>query len=168
MGKQINFFMDMETEERFISYIKENGVILFEGNNEKPTEIDTLPAPFSGKGWFKVYLHNNTGDLKFKRLSIGRKIIDSIESPVIEFTRTVIRDDSKEISKGRLWVEMKFYNDDGTLIIKDDILEEWYKLLCKWIKINVPKTEFDNEGKSYKEYISESILYLLNHGYRII
>ena len=51
---------------------------------------------------------------------------------------------------------MKFYNDDGTLIIKDDI------------KINVPKTEFCNEGKSYKEYISESILYLFNHGYRII
>jgi hypothetical protein len=168
MGKQINFYMDMETEKRFLLYIKENGVLIYEGNNEKPTVIDSLPDPFSGKGWFKVYLYNNIGSLKLKRLSTGREIIDCIESPVIEFTRTVIREDSKEISKGRLWIETKYYSDDGDLIIKDDLLEEWFKLLSKWIKKNIPKKEFFNNGKLYKEYISESILSYLKCDYKLM
>lgn len=168
MGKQISFYMDKKTEESFLSYIKENGTLLFEGNNNKPIEIESLPVPFSEKGWFKVYLYNNIGDIKLKRLSNGREIIDSIDSNVIEFSRTVIRDDSKEVTKGRLWFETKFYDENGTLVEKDGTVEEWYKLLSKWIKKNIPKSEFSIDGKIYKEYISESIMCCFNQGYKIV
>lgn len=167
MGKQINFYMDKESEDKFLMYIKENGVLIFEGNNDRPLIIDKLPAPFSEKGWFKVYLYNNAGDIKYQKLSNGRVIIDCMESPVIEFSRTVVREDSKEISKGRLWVETKYYNNDGDLIIKDNMIDECYKSLSKWIKKNVPRTEFVIKEKVYKEYISESFLSYINWGYVI-
>jgi len=168
MGKQIYFYMDKESEDKFLMYIKENGVLIFEGNNDRPLIIDKLPAPFSGKGWFKVYLYNNAGDLKYQKLSNGRVIIDCMESPVIEFSRTVVREDSKEILKGRLWVETKYYNKNGELIIKDNMIDEWYKKLIKWIKKNVPITELVVNGKVCKEYISESFLSYINLDYVII
>ena len=93
--------------------------------------------------------------------------MDSIESPVIEYSRTIIREDSKEISRGRLWFETKYYNDDGELVQKDIRLEEWYKELCKWIKKNAPKTDL-NIGEKRKEYISKSVLQLLEQGYKIV
>lgn len=167
MGKQINFFIDKETEEKFFVYLNEKGVAILEGNNKMPLIVDKLPAPFSEKGWFKLYLYNNAGDLIIKKLATGRECVDSIESPVIEYSRTIIREDSKEISRGRLWFETKYYNDDGELVQKDIRLEEWYKELCKWIKKNAPKTDL-NIGEKRKEYISKSVLQLLEQGYKIV
>lgn len=86
MGKQINFFIDKETEEKFFVYLNENGVAIFEGNNKMPLIVDKLLAPFSEKGWFKLYLYNNAGDLIIKKLATGRECVDSIESPVIEYS----------------------------------------------------------------------------------
>lgn len=154
-------------EEKFFIYLNEKGVAIFEGINEKPLVVDKLPVPFSGKGWFKLYLYNNAGDLIIKKLNTGRECVDSIKSPVIEYSRTIIREDLKEISRGRLWVETKYYNNDGDLVQKDIRLEEWYKELCKWIKKNAPKTELDKEKKC-KEYISKSVLQLLEQGYKIV
>lgn len=168
MGKQINFFMDKDTEEKFLIYIKENGVAIFEGNNDSPKIIEVLPEPFSGKGWFKVYLYNNQGDLILNKLSTGREYIDSIKSPVIEFRRTIIKEGAKEVSRGRLWLETKFYNEDGDLVSKDSDLDEWYKNLSKWIKKNAPKTEISNNGREYKEYITKSVVQLLEQGYKIV
>lgn len=168
MGKQINFLMDKDTEEKFLIYIKENGVAIFEGNNDSPKIIEVLPEAFSGKGWFKVYLYNNQGDLILNKLSTGREYIDSIKSPVIEFSRTIIREGAKEVSRGRLWLETKFYNEDGDLVSKDSDLDEWYKNLSKWIKKNAPKTEISNNGREYKEYITKSVVQLLEQGYKIV
>lgn len=168
MSKQINFLMDKDTEEKFLIYIKENGVAIFEGNNYSPKIIEVLPEPFSGKGWFKVYLYNNQEDLILNKLSTGREYIDSIKSPVIEFNRTIIREGAKEVSRGRLWLETKFYNEDGELVSKDIDLDEWYKNLCKWIKKNVPRTEISNNGREYKEYITKSVVQLLEQGYKIV
>ncbi|MDO5151300.1 MAG: hypothetical protein Q4D76_18215 [Oscillospiraceae bacterium] len=169
MGKQINFFIDRETEERFLIYIRKNGVAIFEGNNNNPQVVDELPVPFSGKGCFKIYLYKtNNGDLKLKKLSTGRECIDSIESPVIEFSRTIIREDTKEVTKGRLWVETKYYNDNGELVIKNGMLEEWYKDLCKWIKKNAPRIEVSNNGKNHNVYITKQVLQLLEQGYKLV
>lgn len=63
---------------------------------------------------------------------------------------------------------MKIYDENGTLVEKDSTVEEWYKLLSKWIKKNIPKSEFSVDGKIYKEYISESIMYCVNQGYKIV
>ena len=168
MGKQINFLMDKDTEDKFLIYVKENGVAIFEGNNDSPKIIELLPEPFTGRGWFKVYLFNNQGDLILNKLSTGREFIDSIKSPVIEFSRTIIRVGAKEVTRGRLWFETKFYNEDGELVSKDNNLDDWYKNLCKWIKKNAPKTEISINGTQYKEYITKSVVQLLENGYKIV
>lgn len=169
LGKQFNFIIDKETESLFFQFIKENGEALFEGSNEKPIILNELPLPFSGKCWFKIYLYNkNYGDLIYNTTSSGRVYIESLDSPVIEYLRTIIKDNSKEISKGRLWFENKYYNKHDKLINKDIRLEEWYKILCTWIKQNLIKIDVINNGKTTKEYVSKPILQLLENGYRIV
>lgn len=169
MGKQINFLMDKETEKRFFEFIRKDGVVLFEGNNEVPQIINILPEPFSGKGRFSIYIYNEKfGKYIISETKKGIKYIDSIKSTVIEFNRTIIREGAKEVSRGRLWLETKFYNEDGELVSKDIDLDEWYKNLCKWIKKNVPRTEISNNGREYKEYITKSVVQLLEQGYKIV
>lgn len=169
MGKQINFLMDKEFEEKFLQYILVDGILLFEGDNKVPERIKILPKPFSGKGWFSLYLFKEEfADLFIKETKGGIKYIDAIKSPVIEFNRTVIRESAKEISRGRLWVEMKFYNESENLIIKTKVLDDWYKNLSKWIKKNLPKTEIVSKDKTYSEYACESIKNLVENGYRVM
>lgn len=169
MGKQINFYMDNETEEKFFEFIKKDGVVLFERNNKLPQIIDTLPEPFSGRGWFMVYIYNEKlGKCIICETDNGIKYIDFIKSPVIRFSRTIIREDAKEIAMGRLWFETKFYDDDGELISKDSALDEWYKKLCKWIRKNVPRTELSDTWGVRKEYISKSLIDLFEQGYKLM
>lgn len=169
MGKQINFLMDSETEEKFIEYILSDGILLFEGNNMRPVKMKSFPEPFSSKAWFKLYLYKDEfGDLKLKKLDEERKYIDVIVSPVIEFSRTIIRDSAKEISRGRLWVEMNFYNDKNELVSKKNDLEEWFKNLSKWIKKHLPKTEIIGKNKVYSEYSCMSINNKIENGYKIM
>lgn len=76
------------------------------GENSKPIEVEELPERFSGKGWFKVYIYNESiGEYHLEDLRNGRRIVNTTTSSVIEFSRTTIRE--KDISRGRLWVETK-------------------------------------------------------------
>ncbi|MDP4147218.1 MAG: hypothetical protein Q8936_22535 [Bacillota bacterium] len=170
MGKQICFFMDEDIEDKFIDYVLENGEILFEGNNNKPISIKELPKAFSGKGWFKVYLYKpEFGKLVLENIPNIREYINFIESPVIEFSRTIIREDIKELSRGRLWVDMKFYNKEGEKVEKSKKVDEWYKDLNKWIRGNLPKTELNIEGGKLVEYMSPAIKELIEkEKYRIL
>ncbi|MBP8082838.1 MAG: hypothetical protein KAZ87_06510 [Spirochaetes bacterium] len=168
MGKQINFLMDFETECFFKNHILQQGEILFEGKNSEPVSITELPTQFSGKGWFSVYLYKKElGELIFEKLSKDRKYINCTKSPVIEFTRTVIRDNEKEVSFGRLWVEMKYWSDNEELTKKPKELYEWYINLQKWIKINMPKTKFSINNKIYNEHASTEIKNIIEKGYKI-
>lgn len=139
MGKQFNFLIDTETEEKFIEFVKQcGGKILFEGSNQKPIEIEELPEQFSGKGWFSVLLYKQTfGELHYIKLENGRWFINTSRSPVIEFTRTVVRESQTEVSQGRLWLEMRYWDDSDIIQYKSKELDEWYKELVKWIKRNV-------------------------------
>ncbi|NLP51956.1 hypothetical protein [Bacillus sp. RO1] len=166
MGKQITFYIDKEIEKDLVHYIITNGgEILFEGDNPKPKSITSLPEPFSVKGWFKLYLYQaDLGDLKFISLPNNRKIIDSTTSPVIEFSRTAIREigKNKEISGGRFWVEMKYWDDENQLVQKSLELDDWYKTLLKWIKKNVPKEKESNS------YVSPLIKDLVSQGFKLM
>lgn len=172
MGKQINFYMDEETELRFVDFFTSTGgELLFEGDNLKPISITTLPKPFSGKGWFRLYLYKQEfGELVTRRLENGGFYIDSITSPVIEFSRTVKREIGKnrEISSGRIWVELKYWNEREELIEKTKELDKWYGILNRWIKKNVDRVEEVINGHKYIKYVSPSLRELLNKGYKFI
>jgi hypothetical protein len=69
---------------------------------------------------------------------------------------------------GRLWMEMRYYDDDGILLTKSPELDMWYKELVKWIKKNVPRQEVITSTGTEKIYISESIKKLVEEeGYSL-
>lgn len=55
-----------------------------------------------------------------------------------------MRENVKEIARGRLWLEMKYY-DNETLITKDKLINDWYIELSKWIKSNLTRIEIKNK-----------------------
>lgn len=60
-----------------------------------------------------------------------------------------MRENVKEIARGRLWLEMKYY-DNETLITKDKLINDWYIELSKWIKSNLTRIE----NKEQKEMLA--------------
>lgn len=167
MGKQINFLMDEETEKRFVEFILSEGDIWANREGLRPEKIKILPKAFSEKGWFQVYFHKiRFGVLKIEELEKGEGYIDSISSPVIEFSRTIIR--QKDMSRGRLWVEIKVYDEEGKTVLKSKELDDWYKKLSKWVKKNLPKTTIVTQSGVYTEYSCESINELIKSGYKVI
>ena len=110
MGKQINFYMSPEDEERFKDYILRTGEILFEGKNNVPKLISELPD-VSELWWFNLHLCLTHENLIYRDISLEKKYIDSSESNVIEWMRTTQNSQRKDIDCGRLWVEMYTYKD---------------------------------------------------------
>ena len=69
----------------------------------------------------------------------------------------------KEIARGRLWLEMKYY-DNETLITKDKLINNWYIELSKLIKSNLTRIE----SKEQKEYVSKSLIDVVKNGYKLL
>lgn len=158
--------MDNVDESEFVEFIRKEGEIYFIGNLQRPIVIIELPPKFSCNGWFQVHLHKqNFGQMVFHKLKDGRETINSTTTNVIEFLRTSVNTDKKEISKGRLWVEMKYYDQKGELLEKPKELNEWYNNLVKYIKNKLSKVEIESGGNVMVVYISASLLALLNDGY---
>lgn len=169
MGKQISFIMDENDESKFFDFIKESGFVLLAEQNQEPKPIIDLPNKQAENRGFKLYLYKeNFGEIIYAKTAKGRKYINSINAPVIEFRRTIIRPNSKEITRGRLWLEMKYYNDDGNLIIKSESINEWYKELSRWLKKNLRYIEIQSVNRISKEYISTSLISLVEKGYKIL
>ena len=63
---------------------------------------------------------------------------------------------------------MKYYNDNGSIINKDDRINDWYIELSRWIKKHLIHTKINKNNIIYKEYISTSLLNLVNNGYKLL
>ncbi len=74
-----------------------------------------------------------------------------------------MRENVKEIARGRLWLEMKYY-DNETLITKDKLINNWYIELSKLIKSNLTRIE----SKEQKEYVSKSLIDVVKNGYKLL
>jgi hydroxymethylpyrimidine pyrophosphatase-like HAD family hydrolase len=168
MGKQINFYMAEETEAKFIDFvISTGGKVLFKGDNDKPIYLTSLPKD----DWYQLYLYKEEfGQLTLRPISDNKYYIDSINSPVIEFSRTYKREigKNKEISRGRIWVEMKFWNEQEELEEKTKELEKWYGTLNRWIKKNVDRVDEIINGHKYITYVSPSLKELMSKGYKFM
>jgi hypothetical protein len=169
MGRQLLFYMDEETEKHFAEFVlQQGGELLYRGNEARFRRISCLPEPFAEPGWFEVFLwKTGLGTVKPIVLEDGREYIDPIEEPVIEFTRTAVSHDERVIRQGRLWVEMKFWNDEQELVEKPQELAKWYNALTRWVKKHVPRQEVLIGGYPYKEYISSSLMELVRDGYKL-
>lgn len=137
MGRQIRFFMDNGDEERFLDFVKTTGdvvVLPLHSSVANPESVPALPdisAPF---GYF-VWLYNRSvpGNLETTYVPAQKYYtVDEEKSPVIEFSRSIR--EGRIIRPGRLWVELKYIDDDGDWKFKEPEFKEWYEQLAKWIR----------------------------------
>lgn len=162
MGKQFRFIMDDRDQEKLIQKVCEQGIILYNDRHNGIKEISSLP----NGNW--IHLHF----LKYK----DAKIIESDDSlldvdvlrlPVLELRQTFVRTKIREIQRGRLYFENKFYENDN-LINKEEELEKWYQEIIKWIKKELKCVEIMNDTKLTKEYVSASLVKYIEEGFKLI
>lgn len=156
MGKQINFYMDEEVQNRFIEYLSECGFLTI--------GVDTMAVSVTSSSVFSVYLYKeNYGALVYSKNLENQ--VDSIRSPVIQFRKTIIKKEQQRILRGRLWLEDKYYAEDGSIVQKDKELEKDYRKLVRWIKKNVPYRKITKGNLEVSEYASQSYDELLKDGF---
>jgi hypothetical protein len=165
MSKQINFYLDEQLEQRFLYFILDDGGEIFfeQGSNIEPVNVKEFPSS-DEKYWFSLFLYKKEfGDITYKEIK-NRRYIDIVRSPVIEFSRTVVRDigRNKEIGTGRLYFQTKFWNSKDELVQKPSELDDWFKLLSNWIKKAALK------DKQSGAYISMPLKELANKGYKLM
>lgn len=133
MGKQFRFIMDKNDEKEFLEYVRHEGRVFENKKKLGCTDIVSIPEYI----WINLYLYKDEfGSLELKKYCDDKKYIDVTVSPVIEFGETLLRENVKEIQRGRLYVEVKYYNKSGGIERKNILLDKWYKELVKWIKEN--------------------------------
>jgi hypothetical protein len=163
LGKQLQFLLDIDTENQFVKHIlsEENNRILFNGY-----PIAELPKPFTVEGWFTVYLYRpEFGEIVTENIDNLRSYIRPNYSPVIEFSRTIVREEKKELSKGRVWVEMKYFDKNGFEKHKPKELNDFYNNVTRWLKKAAPLQEING---SQKVHVTEKILKKIELGYKIL
>lgn len=165
MGRQFTFIADKKDTEAFIEFVSKTGVVLFKDRFEGIIEVNSRPNVY----WTIFYFYKEEfGELRFL-VSRGKKYISTLDSPVIEFSETSFQEHKMEIIRGRLFVEMKFYDEHGKLIIKDKSLSNWYSELVNWLKQRLVHIDIFNGENITKEYVSESLVHKLkNSNYRIL
>lgn len=97
--------------------------------------------------------------------SDNRGSINTIESPVIEFSKTVINEEKKKVLRGRLWISPWYYGKDGSAIKKEELFIKDYEKLVRWIKKNVPYQQIKAGDYVVKEYASDEIVALQEDGF---
>lgn len=165
MGKQFRFIMDKLDNEAFVEYVRCTGRIFEIKKLEGVEEIFELPDYL----WLKLYLFKDEfGKLEYKEILEGKTYLDTTVSPIIEFRETILREKIKEIQRGRLFLEMKYYDTNGALIKKNEQLGMWYKELVRWIKKRLCCVEVYSNGKIVKEYVSKSLVEIVEDGYHLL
>lgn len=142
MGKQINFYMSEHIQEEFIEYLKQNQ---FKFLNSSAGIVNQL----SSSTIFSAYLYKTDyGEIVMCQDNKAR--IDILKSPVIEFSKTIIKAEQKKILRGRLWISEQYYGEEGNLIKK-----------------YIPYQEIKKGEYLVKEYINDELKELQDGGFAI-
>lgn len=156
MGKQINFYMSKSIQMNFIQYLEQNQFLFLDN---KLTEIDQVGSD----DVLSMYLYKlNYGEIFMKQENIMS--MDCIRSPVIQFNKTIIREEQKKVLRGRLWISNQYYDKNGVYHKKNALLKD-YILLNGWIKKNVPYQEIKKGEYYIKEYANDELKELQDKGF---
>lgn len=157
MGKQVNFYMNPETQRKFVEYAKQNDMIFLnrEGTAVHDADAETLHV-------FYLYIPC-CGEVVASRYNSAR--IDPNRSPVIEFIKTSIIENQKKILRGRLWVSTQYYDDDGNLTKQNYKVIEVFQKLVRWIRKNVPCQQMEKGNHLVNELINDELIELLSRGF---
>lgn len=140
MGRQINFYMLPEDEKEFISDVlqRKDVVMIAEPFESKfPNIISSLPEPFSKPFWHSIYFWTINGKLETKYIEKqGYFLIDSLTSPVIEFSRSFMRDNL--LVRGRIRAQLQYWKSNE-IVSKGKEFENWFNAIARWIRKHYQK-----------------------------
>lgn len=154
VGRQINFYMDDSTQKRFLDFVKEEQFtfLTYKGNM-----CDSIDECFS----FFLY-KKEFGNLYYKAYD---KTLDILNSPVIEVTKTKIKD--HRVFRGRVWVSDMFYKENIACLAYCKKYLDAYQILYKWIRKNVPYQEINMGGYTIKEYANDVFVNIESEGFHL-
>ena len=139
MGKQINFYMSENVQNQFIDFLISNN-FLFLDNEGNKIDFQNLCS------YNDYYLYKN----EFGCLLTKNNSIDVLNSPIIEFCKTRVKENYKS-------------NNGQTQQSKNYIME--YNMLAKWIKKNVPYQNIKKGEFFVKEYTNDELIQMEKTGY---
>lgn len=159
MSKQIEFLIDDKKENEFIDYLLKEEMLFLVPNLNYNKEVVWIKEDSKIKEQKYLLLYKKEyGDIVYNDIRV--KVL---ESSVIEFMRTMVNKDKKQIRRGRLWI-------NNRLVINEEQMKNYlsgYKKVVSWIKKNIPRQEYLNCDRIYKGYITDEIKELLQMGYKI-
>ena len=161
IGKQVRFYMLPNDEQLFLQFLIEKLSCSFWGRSSatpKPhilgdkigsaTEHPELRSvliwnaafPLDKQDIRKALMKKYDAE-KYAYIETGevRYFIESSDAPVIEFSRSFIRDDGR-LAKGRIWAGM--YRLEGeALIRKEAAFVSWYDQVARWLRRHLKRFE---------------------------
>lgn len=158
MGRQINFYMSNEVQERFIDFLNTKEFIFVDYNASIVNDIlDDSKR--------EIYLYKQDyGDISMSQNNKAH--IDSLKSPIIQYIKTIIKEEQQTVLRGRLWIETKYYDEEGEVINKGESVLKDYQMLVRWIKKNVPYQQIKKKDHYIKGYINDELRELQENGYK--
>ncbi len=124
MGKQIRFFMLNDDENAFIKLIEEFGDRIVDNKGKTLVAEEIIKSDRS-----VFYILSQSSKITYS----VNGFIDVICSDAIEFSRSMIRNQSK-VQYGRLWVELKYFDESGNSITKEKWLNNKFNMYKRWIE----------------------------------
>lgn len=117
--------MDKEDEEKFVSYVLSQNDYFINTSNQS---IDSYELIESKE--LSFFIASSQSKINLSRSGF----VDSITSDVIQYSRGIKKE--SQITHGRLWFEVKYYDESQVLISKEKWLKEKFRLHSNWIKEN--------------------------------
>lgn len=153
MGRQINFYMSESKQNLFLDFLREKQFVFLSCFGEKIENPNDCRCFYLYKEEF--------GEWYFRKNNVS---LDTFESPVIEVTKTKIKD--QKVYEGRLWVSDSFYKKNiGKLEYCKKYMNE-YQILYRWIRKNVPYQNVIMGGYLFKTYADDEFVNIEDRGFK--
>jgi len=181
MGKQINYYMEYKSFLLLAQKAIEIGCIILKEDLQKGIVIESDSIDIISEDC-KLYHFYIPEVGKYSVEMIGNKErIDCGYSTsgitMIEASLSTILQGQKEITRGRLYCVSDYYDEEGNLIKRSDLVTKKYNTLVRYVKKIAPYTEVEHyvlnpryAGKKLisKEYITDECLsFIQKEGFKI-
>lgn len=143
MGKQTSFYLTPGDTTRLESILRSCGpmeVIHSRAPSSSPRAFPTLQVQEHGQDWLFLFLarKEDVPHILMKEVPAQNYwAIDSLRSPVVEFTRSFF--DGARLRAGRVHYDEGFYDAAGLWVKKPESFLEWAECVFRILKRNLKK-----------------------------
>jgi hypothetical protein len=123
MGRQTNFYFTSKDDAGFLDFIEQNGMIIYSYEAKILTRAEADSYDES-----ELFLSFHNAEIFMRVTSI-----EQLSSEVIQYSRSICKE-GKRLWTGRIWSELRKYDDKWKKVEKNPELTAFYNVLSKWIK----------------------------------